>query len=148
MFEDLDRIGWSGNRTHLLNVRHQLSRVALGEVDYLAVRSPDGFPVCKGGIDYVPHPGAGAIFQLATLEALQSLGIGTRLIGEAERRIVERGLHRSIMGVGDENTRARRLYERLGYERYGETVESWEAEDDAGKVYMHRAAITLLAKTL
>jgi ribosomal protein S18 acetylase RimI-like enzyme len=46
---------------------------------------------------------------------LQSRGIGTALVEEAERRVAGRGLPRVGLAVGIDNPRARALYERLGY---------------------------------
>src|SRR3954468_10359502 len=81
--DDLPRLAWSGSPLHLASVARALDRVALGEVEYLAVRAPDGTAVAKGGIDYARHAGAGTLWQLATMEELRSLGLGTRLIAEA-----------------------------------------------------------------
>src|SRR3954452_9593435 len=100
---DLPHIAWSGNPSHLRNVEGQLARVARGEVEYLAVRSPSGVPVAKGGIDYQQHEDACTMFQLATLPSLQGLGVARRLIGVAEDRIRERGLFISMLGVEDDN---------------------------------------------
>jgi ribosomal protein S18 acetylase RimI-like enzyme len=146
--EDVPRIAWSGSRLHLVAVTRALRRVELGEVEYLVVRSPDGEPVAKGGIDYVQHRGAGTLWQLATREDLQSRGLGSRLIAEAERRIRRRGLSRAVLGVEEENVRARALYERLGYRVCGHEHDSWETEDDTGRRVMHHAEITLLDKRL
>jgi hypothetical protein len=61
-----------------------------GQVEYLAVRAPGGFPVSIGGIDYAKQPGAGIVWQLSTHGDLRSLGLGTALIKEAEARIKKR----------------------------------------------------------
>jgi ribosomal protein S18 acetylase RimI-like enzyme/predicted kinase len=146
--DDLPRVAWSGGRLHLESVGRALDRAERGEVEYLAVRAPDGAPVAKGGIDYRQHPGAGTLWQLATHADLQSLGIGSRLIAEAERRIRRRGLSRSVLGVEDDNARARALYERLGYAPCGHEHASWPTEDATGRPAMHHAEITLLDKRL
>jgi GNAT superfamily N-acetyltransferase len=44
-------------------------------------------------------------------------GIGTELTRAAERLVAERGHRRCSISVSDRNDGARRLYERLGYER-------------------------------
>jgi ribosomal protein S18 acetylase RimI-like enzyme len=145
---DLPHIAWSGNPSHLRNVEGQLARAAGGEVEYLAVRSPSGAPVAKGGIDYKQHEGAGTMFQLATLPSLQGLGIARRLIGAAEDRIRERGLFVAMLGVEDDNDRARTIYQRLGYEACGHEEDSWETEDEHGNKHTKHAQITLLKKHL
>jgi ribosomal protein S18 acetylase RimI-like enzyme len=146
--EDLDRITWSGSPSHIKSVARALERVESGKVEYLAVRAPNGWPVAKGGIDYMVHKGAGTLWQLETDESLRGLGIGKRLIEEAEKRIKKRGLKEAVMGVEDNNPAARRLYERLGYKEYGHEQESWEQEDNAGNSYTYVTPVTLLRKEL
>lgn len=146
--DDLPLLAWSGGPTHVDSMATALERVESGEVDYLAVRAPNGLPVAKGGIDYKVHEGAGMLWQLATYGGLQSLGVGGRLIAEAEKRIKQRGLRFAMMGVEDDNQRARALYEKLGYKACGHEQESWEEADADGKRYIHYAEVTLLKKDL
>ena len=46
-------------------------------------------------------------------------GVGTSLVAAAEQAVAARGHGRSSLSTSDENTGARRLFERLGYERAG-----------------------------
>lgn len=50
-------------------------------------------------------------------------GVGTRIIAECERIAAERGDKMVGIGVLVTNTAARRLYERLGYEYWGEVID-------------------------
>ena len=125
---DLLSLGWSGTRLHLINVRRALDRVRSGEVEYLVVRAPNGDPIAKVGIDYAATPGAGTLWQMATIEELRGLGIGTQLISAAENRIRRRGLAIAQLDVELDNPRARMLYERLGYREAGHRSASWDAE--------------------
>jgi ribosomal protein S18 acetylase RimI-like enzyme len=145
---DLERIGWSGGALHVQAVAEALNRAELGEVDYLAVRAPDGSPVSIGGVDYAAHDGAGTLWQLATHGELTGLGLGTRLIGALEARVRARGLPWAMLGVEEDNTRARALYDRLGYEVCGHEQESWPELDDQGNVFSYHAEITLMRKRL
>src|SRR5215472_11251120 len=113
---DLGRIAWSGGPMHVSAVAEALERAERGEADYLAVRSPDGWPVSIGGVDYLAHAGAGTLWQLATHWELTGLGIGTCLIAALEDRIRVRGLPWAMLGVEESNPRAWALYDRLGYE--------------------------------
>jgi GNAT superfamily N-acetyltransferase len=63
--------------------------------------------------------------------ALQSHGIGTQLIRKAETLVRARGIARVGLAVGLANSRARSLYERLGYSSWdhGSFEVSWEAPD-------------------
>lgn len=64
--EDLPHVKWAGGQYHLKAIKKALDRVSEGEVEYLAVRAPNGNPVSIGGIDYSAHEGAGTLWQLAT----------------------------------------------------------------------------------
>lgn len=70
--------------------------------------------------------------QLATHPDLQGLGIGSALVGAAERRITARGVNTARVGVEDDNPGARALYERLGYTDSGRRPASWESEGPDG----------------
>ena len=78
MEADLPAIAWSGGPGHVESVARYLTRAAFGEVEYLAVRAPDGRIVAKGGIDYAEHPGYGTMLQLAANPT--GHGYGTLLI--------------------------------------------------------------------
>jgi ribosomal protein S18 acetylase RimI-like enzyme len=147
MRSDLSSLGWSGTARHVVSVGRALERVDSGEVEYLVVRSPGGYPVAKAGIDYAAKPGVGTIMQLATLDALQGLGIGTHLIAIAEGRVRNRGLREAELRVEQDNPRARALYERLGYEEAGRRA-SWEVEDEDGKVGVYETELIILRKEL
>lgn len=145
---DLPDIAWSGGPLHPNAVAEALIRVELGEVEYMAIRSPGGVPICIGGIDYVKHKSAGYIWQLSTVEELRGLGLGTRLIEEAQRRIKQRGLSKAVLGVEVKNTRAKKLYNRLGYRAYAKIKDSWEEGDKDGHAVLYQADVILMRKTL
>ncbi len=119
-----------------------------GQVEYLAVRAPGGFPVSIRGIDYAKQAGAGTVWQLSTHGDLRSLGLGAALINEAEARIKKCGVDTALLGVEDDNPRVRSLYERLGYVAYGHEEESWEDANEHGNVITHHAEVTLMRKSL
>lgn len=145
---DLPTCGWSGSPLHLQNVARQLARARIGEVDYLAVCVPSGAPVAKCGVDYHVREGAGTLWQLAVLPALQSCGIGRALIAAAEQRIRDRGRRRAELSVEEDNLRARALYERLGYAAYGLETQAWDEQGPGGVVRRHEAVCTLMRKEL
>jgi ribosomal protein S18 acetylase RimI-like enzyme len=145
---DLPSIGWSGNPAHLRSVGEKLSAAARGELDYLAVRAPDGTPLAKGAVEYGSRKDGGEIGQLATHPELQGMGLGSHLIAAAEERVRLRGLRWSVVGVEEGNSGAADLYERLGYRTYGREQDSWEVEDSEGNVTVHHAEVVLLRKEL
>jgi ribosomal protein S18 acetylase RimI-like enzyme len=145
---DLDALEWSGTASHLVAVREELRRVESFEVEYLVAAASSDLPVGKAGIDYAKHTGAGTIYQAAVHPALQSCGIGTLLMGEAERRIRARGRAYAELGVEQNNPRARALYERLGYVAYADAPDEWDAEGPAGEIIRYRTMCTLMRKPL
>jgi ribosomal protein S18 acetylase RimI-like enzyme len=145
---DLASCGWAGSDHHLAGVAQQLERARTGEVDYLAVCPPTDIPVAKGGVDYQVVEGVGTLWQLAVHPALQSCGIGTFLVEAAESRIRHRGLHRAQLAVEENNTRARALYERLGYVAYGRRPDSWDVEAPDGSLRRFETLCTLMRKEL
>lgn len=146
--DDLPKITWSGTPSHIRSVDKALDRASHGDVEYLAVRAPGGLPVAKGGIDYAAHRDSGMLYQLATATPLQGLGLGTRLIAEAERRIRRRGCLWAMLGVEDENPRARALYERIGYEFWRRSHASWQQEDAQGNLQLYVTELNLLRKPI
>jgi len=145
---DLDHIPWSGSALHVKHVAKELIRAKAREIDYLAVRSPEGYPVSIGGVDYAKEVGGGYLWQLGTHEKLRGLGLGTRLIREAEQRIAARGEEWSRLEVETDNPRAKELYERLGYEVYGTTIDSWMQLDKDGNEVKHTAECFQMRKRL
>jgi len=144
--DDLPACAWTGSST--ANFADALARASRGEIDYLVVCPPSGLPVAAGGIDYTLSAGAGTLYQLVVHGAVQSCGIGSLLIGAAEKRIRTRGLHRAELAVEHDNPRARALYERLGYLTYGSRPEEWDEQADDGSVTHYRTLCTLMRKQL
>jgi ribosomal protein S18 acetylase RimI-like enzyme len=57
-------------------------------------------------------------------------GVGTQIIAACEAIAAERGDKMVGIGVLVTNTAARRLYERLGYEYWGEVIDEWDGHSD------------------
>jgi ribosomal protein S18 acetylase RimI-like enzyme len=146
--DDLAGLAWSGNPAHLRSVAAALQRAARGLEDYLVVRAPGGPPVAKMRVDYTSQADTGVFSQLAVTGPLQGLGIATMLIGVGEQRVRARGLAFAALGVEDTNPRARRLYERLGYQAADRQHASWEYEDNDGVLRLYETTLTILRKRL
>jgi ribosomal protein S18 acetylase RimI-like enzyme len=146
--DEIAGLTWSGNPAHLRSVAAALDRAAQGLEGYLVVRAPAGEPVAKMRVDYTSEDDTGVFSQLATMDRLQGLGIATMLIAAAEQRVRARGLTFAALGVEDDNPRARRLYERLGYQASGRRPASWEYQDDHGVLRRHETTLTMLRKRL
>jgi len=146
--DDLAGLAWSGNPAHLRSVAAALQRAVQGLEDYLVARAPGGQPVAKMRVDYTSEADAGVFSQLAVMGPLQGLGIATLLIGAGEQRVRTRGRAFAALGVEDNNPRARRLYQRLGYQAAGRQHASWEYEDDDGVLRLYETTLTILRKRL
>ena len=146
--DEVAGLTWSGNQAHLRSVAAALDRAAQGLEDYLVVRAPADQPVAKMRVDYTSEDDTGLFSQLATMDQLQGLGIATMLIAAAEQRVRARGLAFAALGVEDDNPRARRLYERLGYQASDRRPASWEYEDDDGVLRLYETTLTMLQKRL
>ena len=146
--DEVAGLAWSGNPAHLRSVAAALQRAAQGQEDYLVVRAPGGQPVAKMRVDYTSEADTGVFSQLATIGPLQGLGIATMLIGAGEQRVRARDLAFAALGVEDDNPRARRLYERLGYQAAGRQHAAWEYEDDDGVLGLYETTLTILRKRL
>ena len=64
-------------------------------------------------------PGAGHVFSLYVTPESMGLGVGRTLLGEVLAELAARGHQRVTLWVFEANTRARRLYERMGFEPDG-----------------------------
>jgi RimJ/RimL family protein N-acetyltransferase len=64
----------------------------------------------------------------------QGQGIGTQIVVACEQVASERGDKQVGIGVEITNTGARRLYERLGYEPWGDVIDEWNEVDADGNV--------------
>jgi GNAT superfamily N-acetyltransferase len=87
---------------------------------------------------------------LAVRPGMQSRGVATAIMAEAERIAVERGHKKMGLAVGTENERARRLYARLGYREsgLGEFHISWTYMDADGNEGVEGETCTYLVKIL
>ncbi|HET9960127.1 MAG TPA: GNAT family N-acetyltransferase [Polyangiaceae bacterium] len=138
---DLLNLEWFGMFTHDKQViRRTYRQQALGKQEML-VADIGGFPV---GQIWVQLPGncahpAGYLWALRVFPVLQGQGIGTRLLRNSERLLLARGATHAEIIVDRSNTRAKKLYESLGYrtvvvtdslsaparESYGPSSEQW-----------------------
>jgi GNAT superfamily N-acetyltransferase len=95
-------------------------------------------------------PGVPRLDHLEVLGPFQGHGIGTALIGAAEATARQLGHERMALGVGLDNPRARRLYERLGYVDWGHgtVVGTWVEYPDDGPPVPRSEVCDILVKRL
>jgi ribosomal protein S18 acetylase RimI-like enzyme len=76
----------------------------------------NGDPEVRAHLDVTSTPD---LADLLVRENRRGLGIGSRILDEAERLVVSRGFDRIGVDVAVDNEGARRLYERRGYRECG-----------------------------
>ena len=94
-------------------------------------------------------PGVPRLDHLEVPGPFQGRGIGTALIGAAERTARQLGHERIALGVVLDNPKARRLYERLGYADWGHgtVVGTWvEYPDDGPPVTLSEVCDMLIKR--
>ena len=91
---------------------------------------------------------AAYLYALRVRPTYRNRGIGTELVREAESLLRQRGFGRALISVAKDNDAARRLYERLGYEVFGEDAGDWSYIDDQGQVQEVHEPAFLLEKLL
>ena len=82
--------------------------------------------------------GSPYIASIAVAHTHRGKNIGTQLVTHAERFFADEARH-IFLCVSSFNSRARRLYERLGYETIGELRDY--AIDGASEVLMHKCLV-------
>jgi GNAT superfamily N-acetyltransferase len=95
-------------------------------------------------------PGVPRLDHLEVLGPFMGRGIGTALIRAAEDTARQLGHERIALGVGLDNPKARRLYERLGYADWGRgpVVGSWVEYPDDGPPVTLSETYHMLVKRL
>jgi ribosomal protein S18 acetylase RimI-like enzyme len=104
--------------------RRSLQRHQAGEVVYIVAAIGDK-PVGHLGVDLVRVRDAAHLWQFGILPPLQSLGIGSAMVAEAEGAAAAHGFRTAEIGAEVDNPRARALYERLGYSLVDERDGEW-----------------------
>lgn len=122
---DLGDLDWSGGAEHLRAVSEALQAAYAGEVALVVATLKNGRLVGLGAVDFRGSDNAGRIWMVAVHETVQSLGIGSRLIRDLEKRTVAAGRSTARLLVEHDNPRARSLYSRRGYREVASVVDGW-----------------------
>jgi GNAT superfamily N-acetyltransferase len=95
-------------------------------------------------------PGVPRLDHLEVAGPFWGRGIGTALIGAAEDCARQLGRERIALGVGLDNPKARRLYERLGYADWGHgtVVGTWVEYPDDGPPVTLSEVCDMLVKSI
>jgi GNAT superfamily N-acetyltransferase len=116
---DLEHFDVLASPNHLAYCRAEFAR-GPGALTILVAVDEGDVPVGKLHLDFENRAAerAAVLIAAAVTPTLRGRGIGTVLMGAAEELVSSRGFDAILLGVEDSNPRARRLYERLGYEAF------------------------------
>jgi ribosomal protein S18 acetylase RimI-like enzyme len=160
---DLPLLEWYGQYSHFRNLFKMTYEGQLRGERLMLLADLQGFPIgqvflllnqrvtmwqmltTKRG---KPPEQRGYLYALRVMDHLQGLGIGTRLVIEAERIFVEKDCTWATISVAKENHGALRLYERLGYEAYLEDEGRWSYIDHHGKTVQVHEPCWMMEKRL
>jgi ribosomal protein S18 acetylase RimI-like enzyme len=125
--EDLPKLEWFGMFSeHREILAEAFLRHRRGDNPMLVLALRD-FPVGQVWVDLEKKREAstGVLWALRVFPLFQGMGLGAVLVEEAEALLCRRGYAVAEIGVERHNTRALRLYERLGYRLVGEACEEY-----------------------
>jgi ribosomal protein S18 acetylase RimI-like enzyme len=90
----------------------------------------------------------GYLYALRVMDHFRGMGIGTRLLAEAEHLLLEHDNAWATISVAKINERALKLYERLGYRIYGEDAGRWSYVNHLGEIIQVHEPCWMLEKFL
>lgn len=130
---DLPLLEWDGAYAeHRRIIDDTFMRQQAGAALMLVAVAAD-FPVAQVWLDFERPPcrDTALLWALRTYPPMRGRGIGGRLVRRAEASVLDRDRTAVELGVEKGNRRALRFYQRLGYARIGELVETcrYEAPD-------------------
>jgi ribosomal protein S18 acetylase RimI-like enzyme len=97
---------------------------------------------------YADNQHRGYLYALRVKTAWQGLGVGTRLIAEAEDSLRARGFTIAVIAAAKDNPHARQLYERLGYRVFAEDPGVWYFSDENGDQRLSTEPCWVMEKNL
>lgn len=125
---------------------HQAGQVLVIVADF------NDFPIAQVAIHWLgksTRPGIPDIQSFRVMDVFQRQGIGSRLLKTCESAVATEGHSQIGLAVGLENTKARRLYERLKYRIIGKPYEDkWSYVDTKGNTVKMSELVTDMIKDL
>lgn len=153
--DDIPRLEWFGQYAHYRNVFRRTFREQIDGRRLILIADCNDFPVghifiqLKSGNRYIADGMSRAYFSsFRVMEMFRGQGLGTRILKEAELIITERGFRWATIAAGKDNPRALNLYERLGYQRFGEDPGRWSYVDHHGVLRQVEEPCWILEKDL
>ncbi|MBA3945179.1 MAG: GNAT family N-acetyltransferase [Herpetosiphonaceae bacterium] len=144
---DLAKLEWFGTYAHFRDLYRRTWLDHQAGQRLMLVADLRGFPVGQVWLDVTPFEYA-YLYALRVFEPLQALGIGTQLIHAAEVLAGQHGYTQLQLAVEKVNRSARRLYEREGFQIFGQRVDVWSYTDQHGQIHWIQEDVYAMRKAL
>ena len=148
-YNDLPALEWGGKYTHFRRIyANAFQNQQKGNAVLWAVEFNNTGIIGQAFVQLIgsrPELADGRIrayiYSVRIQSFYQNMGIGTKLMKHAEYDISQRGLLYATLNVGKQNLKARRFYERLGYQVISDEPGRWSYLDHFGqRQYVHEPA--------
>jgi ribosomal protein S18 acetylase RimI-like enzyme len=136
---DLPKLEWGGEYRHFRRLFQQTFREQHQKKRLMVLAIFNDYPIGQLFIqleqfELAKHDGLrGYFYSLRVMTPFQRQGIGSALLREGERLLIERRYESVSIAAAKTNLNAKRLYERLGYQVFGEESGAWSYEDHEGR---------------
>ncbi len=152
---DLPKLEWYGQYAHFRAVYRRTFHEMQSGNRLMLVADCQDYPIGQVFIQlrsqeqHIAQDGRRAyLYSLRVMEMFRGLGIGSRLVYEAESILAAMGYTWVTIAAAKTNAKARNLYERLGYRVFGEDPGDWSYTDHRNIVQYVHDPCWLLEKNL
>lgn len=153
--EDIPKLEWYGQYRHYRNLFQRAFREQQAGRRLILVADCNDFPIGQIAIQFEGNAAhiadgqrRGYLYSFRVMEMFRGQGLGTRLIADAEQRLLAQGFTWATIAVAKDNPAAQRLYERLGYVRFAEDPGRWTYVDHRGTLRQVDEPCWILEKSL
>ena len=148
--DDVMQLEWNGQYTHFRNLFRRAYREQRRGNRVMLVMDFNGYPIARLFIQFIDDDdkSRGYIYSFTVMEPFRSLGIGTRMLATAEAILRKRNYRLATISVAKTNIRAFQLYQREGYQAYGEDDGQWQYLDHEGQTHYVNEPSWLMKKAL
>lgn len=136
---DVHKLEWYGQFTHFRNLIKRAYREQQRGRRIMLLADFNDFPIGQVFIQLASSNSLIAdgnsrayLYSFRVMSLFQGQGIGTRLLHEAESILTEHGFKTTTLSVAKENAGALRLYQRNGYQIFGEDAGKWSYVNHKG----------------
>ena len=153
--EDLSLLEWRGQYTQFRTIFRRTYREQLMGRRLMILAAVQDVPIGQVFVQLrsreqriAVHGKRAYLYALRVMDMFQSMGIGGRLLDEAETMVMTMDYEWTTIAVAKDNLRALQLYERKGYQIFDESDGNWSYTDHKGRVQSVQEPCWLLEKRL